>query len=234
MSGRRAAPSLWRRHTVATLGCRVGHPGEHTLVLRPVSVGPRVTLRRDVVTCAERASCLGYLRALMIFAGGCPCASWPGTPQRPRLGPCLRIAGSDRLLVGPRRRVSVPSTVHRATLVCEPAFVPCNESSCRNTRAPLWPGKTHPSVELCALCSSMSAPERCRASCVLKPTASSGLPFAESQCSGVCACEGGENTPCLFACHLSHPRLQVGRVAAAGRHVGAGTRRAPGSRAGPA
>jgi hypothetical protein len=40
MCGRRPAPSLWRRHTVATPGC----PCEHVLVLRPVLVGPRFIL----------------------------------------------------------------------------------------------------------------------------------------------------------------------------------------------
>jgi hypothetical protein len=34
---------------------------------------------------------------------------------------------------------------------------------------------------------------------------------------------------CCF--HPSQPRLQAGRIAAAGRHVGAGARRVPGSRA---
>jgi hypothetical protein len=64
VSGRRPAPSLWRCHTVATPGCRVGGPGERTLVPRPVSIGSRTTPWRDAVPCAERVPCLGRLRTV--------------------------------------------------------------------------------------------------------------------------------------------------------------------------
>jgi hypothetical protein len=81
MSGRRPAPSLWCRHTVATPGCHAVCPGEHTLVLRPMFVGPRITPRRDAVPCAERASCLGHLRAVMILYRWVPlCAVAVRTP----------------------------------------------------------------------------------------------------------------------------------------------------------
>jgi hypothetical protein len=81
MSGPRPAHSLSRCHTVATPGCRAGCPGERTLVLRPVFVGPRITPRRDVVPCAERASCLGRLRAVMILCRWVPlCALAVRTP----------------------------------------------------------------------------------------------------------------------------------------------------------
>jgi hypothetical protein len=88
-----------------------------------------------------------------------------------------------------------------------------------------------PQHRACVPRSGTRALERCRASCALKPTAFFSLLFAGPKCSGVCACEGGERTPCLFVCHPSQPRIQAGRVTAAGRHAGVGARRVPGSRA---
>jgi hypothetical protein len=58
------------------------------------------------------------------------------------------------------------------------------------------------------------------------------LLFAEPwmlRCEGVC--EVKEVAAHLFVLHPRQPRLKAGRVAAAGRHAGAGARRAPGSRA---
>jgi hypothetical protein len=154
MNGHRVVPHMWRPRTMVTPSCDVGRSRLYGTLphLCPLNRGtpldappPQGERRVEPCVLEFRPSSRGF--PLLVDVRVSPS---PSTPQRPMLGPCLCIAGAGRSLVGPHRRVSVPSTVHRATLVCEPTFLPSIESSCRDIVRRCGLVRRTPASNLCA------------------------------------------------------------------------------------